>query len=165
MNRYLRCTGLRVVGLMALVCLAGCTDTPKGLSSPSPGYGVHGAADPRFHLTPDQRARVRPDFDASALEHLLSMIPPAGRDTLFAFFVRRPAGQPSPILVDMGDPKLQEALDAVYAPRYEKMTDAELRDLTDAVNHGATEIPGRITVMRRRGLLPRSPEQKSDGEP
>lgn len=154
-----------LVALLALFSAASCSDAHRTLSSPAPGYGFRGTGDPNFHLTPEQRARVRPDFDVNALERLLSMMPAAGRDTLLTFFVRRPPGQPQPLLVEMNEPGLQQVLDEVYAPHYEALSDEELRRLTEMANHGGTELPGRVTVMRRRGLLPQPPEQKPAEEP
>lgn len=121
--------------------------------------------DPDFHLTPEQRARVRPDFDLEALERLVSVIPAAAREDFLRLFRRTQPGEPAPLLLDLEEPELQEMLDAVFAPRWEAYSDEELIAASSPAHMVGSAVPGRTTVMRRRGLLPSSGRNPLAAEP
>ena len=105
--------------------------------------------DASSHLTPAQRAKVIPDYDADALERLLSMVRPDVRDELLSFFVwsDQPAGvgTVSRKLTDLPDPQLQAVLEEVWAPYWDRLP-------ADALDREQAHLPGRDVARRRRAL-------------
>ena len=100
------------------------------------------APDPKYKLTPLERASIRPGFDVDALERLLAAVEAPVRPILLGDFQAVAPGEPASALVKMGDPALQPLLDEVWAPiweRYPEMMDRETKD-----------FPGRKIARQRR---------------
>lgn len=98
--------------------------------------------DSTFHLTEAQRNDVRWGFDVDALERLLAHVPPQYRDNLFQAF-RIPEGNEVRELWYIGDPGLQEMLEEVWAPAWERVPVAKI----DADTSGR---PGKRIAAARR---------------
>lgn len=106
-----------------------------------------------FRFTPEQRAAIRRGFDVDALERLLGMCDAGERERYLKGFSRTEIATPGIFLIEIGDPEKQAALDEVYAPRWEHMSDEDLLAASADPERIAGELPGRRTVMRRRRLL------------
>ena len=125
--------------------------------------------DPSFRLTPAERSKVRPGFDADALERLMGMInPDLRRQTLRAFLVLEPhelePGERYGWITELHDPftgqidpKLQAVLEEVYAPLWDEVSDADLN------NPHSYFYPGRERAKQRREA--RKQEQARNGDP
>lgn len=67
-----------------------------------------GVPDPSFRLSEAERATLLPDFDATALERLLSMYPPERRADLLKRFQASDDGW-ARLVIRLGHPALQGA--------------------------------------------------------
>jgi hypothetical protein len=101
--------------------------------------------DASFRLSAEEKAAVAPAFDPDALERLLSMYPPEGRSGLLLRFQQMPdEGEPRlRLVVSLGYPDLQAALEEVWAPYWDSYTDEEMAAEVDY-------LPGREAARRRR---------------
>jgi hypothetical protein len=96
-----------------------------------------------WRLTQAQRQEVRPGFDVEALERFLGHVTPELRDSLFVAFTM-PRGNEVQELWYVGDPALQELLEEVWAPKWDRVP------LTE-IEADRTERPGkRLAIQRRR---------------
>ncbi|HEX8691702.1 MAG TPA: hypothetical protein VF746_04730 [Longimicrobium sp.] len=111
------------------------TPKPVELRSPAP--------DPHFRLTPAERSKVLPDFDADALERLLSMVIPEMRQEILRHFQPRAPGERLGNLVQFYDPKLQAVLEEVWAPFWDTASDEE-------IEKDWYGMPGRLIAKQRR---------------
>lgn len=96
--------------------------------------------DPSFRLSLEERAKVRPEFDADALERLLGMIhPDLRREIMRNFIAVKPEeldpGERIGWITELYDPatgqidsQLQAVLEEVYAPLWETVSDADLNN-------------------------------------
>ncbi|HET6764393.1 MAG TPA: hypothetical protein VFH27_11995 [Longimicrobiaceae bacterium] len=91
--------------------------------------------DESYHLTPEQRAEIRPGMKPELVERLLAWLPADQRDSVLVnFTMPRPSsfveGEPIhisvPYVMAFQDPVLNEALEAIWAPQWEAATDDEL---------------------------------------
>jgi hypothetical protein len=99
--------------------------------------------DPSFRLTDDERQQMRRFFDLDALERLLAHLPPDGREEVLRCF-RIPLNNQTYELWYIGDPELQEMLEEVWAPMWERRTAEE-------IEADDTDRPGkRLALARRR---------------
>ena len=89
------------------------------------------------------RAKVRPGFDADALERLLANVEPAVRPILLEPFLQPQSGEPAENLVRMGDPSLQPLLDEVWAPMWDLLP-------SHAIDTETKDFPGRELARQRR---------------
>jgi hypothetical protein len=105
--------------------------------------------DPTFRLTDEVRATIAPAYDPDALERLLSMYPSDGREQLLRNFQNLPdESEPRvQVVVRLGHPQLQAALDEVWAPYWCTYTDEEM----DAE---VAYLPGREAARKRRSSWP-----------
>jgi hypothetical protein len=138
----------------ALVVAASACETANIAAGVEPQHTptTYVKADDGFRLTQAQRQEVRPGFDVEALERFLGHVPPELRDTLFVAF-RMPRGNEVQELWYVGDPALQELLEEVWAPKWDRVPLAE-------IEADRTERPGkRLAIQRRRqaGEVSRTP--------
>lgn len=112
--------------------------------------------DPSFRLSPEDRARVRSNFDADALERLMGMIhPDLRRQILRNFLLLEPhelePGERQGWVTELYDPftgqvdpVLQAVLEDVYAPLWDEVSD-------EALNTSHSYFyPGRERAKQRR---------------
>ncbi|MDB4952218.1 MAG: hypothetical protein JWM27_4867 [Gemmatimonadetes bacterium] len=125
------------------------------MSAPPPRPLRLEALDASFHLTPEQKARLRPEMDAAAVEHLVRWLLPEDREAMLANFSIPPVpeyvpGKPYRVsnqtIVGFSDPVLQTALEAIWAPIWARATDAQLIRQADA------PFPGLDAERRKRQL-------------
>ena len=108
-----------------------------------------------YHLGADDRARVRPEFDADALERLLRYLPAADRRAILpAFLYAVPSGEGGPesrntsfSVVGVTDPVLSALLEEVWLPFWRTAPDMVVID-------PYSNVPGANRERRRRGLQP-----------
>lgn len=102
-------------------------------------------ADHGYHLTAADRAKIRPGFDAEALQTLLRVVHPELRSEILAHFQWIDDGVRRGLLVQFHDAELQPLLEEVWAPMWDevKATDADLAENT----YG---FPGRQIAIQRR---------------
>jgi len=98
--------------------------------------------DGTFRLTQQDRKRLRPGFDVSALEKLLGHIPASRRGELLSYFLR-PETSEIRELWYIGDPVLQELLEEVWAPTWDRVPDSEIAADT-------SQRPGKGLALQRR---------------
>jgi hypothetical protein len=106
-----------------------------------------GVPDPNYRLPEEDRAKVGANFDADALERLLSMVPPDTRDDILPSFVPPDPSvgeRPSGWLVRLGHPALQAALEEVWVPYWRHVSDEDLDSGSE------DHIPGRELAKQRR---------------
>lgn len=89
------------------------------MTAPHPNTVRLPAPEASFRLTPEDRASLRPGFDADALERLLAAIEPGARADLLHSFQMPAPGQRLRNTIQMGDPELQPLLDEVWLPFWE----------------------------------------------
>lgn len=119
------------------------------LRAPTPDEG--------FRLSPAERSRVLPDFDAAALERLLAMVKPEMRNEVLRYFQPRDErGEPRGHLVQLHDPRLQAVLEEVWAPFWDNASD-------QALDENLYGMPGREAARRRREARDR--ERERGGQP
>jgi hypothetical protein len=113
-----------------------------------PTFAV-GVPDPSFRLSAEEKAAVAPAFDPDALERLLSMYPPEGRTELLRRFQQMPddAEPRVRLVVRLGHPELQAALEEVWAPYWDSYTDEQM----DAE---VGYLPRREAARKRRVIPP-----------
>jgi hypothetical protein len=72
----------------------------------------------RFTLSPEQKARLRPEVNAEALERLLNAVSGETRDTLLTFFEKSTGGRgrSRAYLTRLDNDEMQHMLDAVIQP-------------------------------------------------
>jgi hypothetical protein len=109
-----------------------------------PTFAV-GVPDASFRLSAEEKAAVASAFDPHALERLLSMYPPEGRAEFLRRFQQMPdeADPRLRLVVRLGHPDLQAALEEVWAPYWESYTDEQMAAEVDY-------LPGREAARRRR---------------
>lgn len=144
---------IAIAALSAAVLMVGGCEPTRGTIMESP------AARPLRLRTPDAEyriprseiAKVRPGFDTAALERLLGMIQPEQRDAILADFQRPKPGEAVTETVFFGDPELQQVLEEVWAPVWDRVPQEVLeRDQSDR--------PGKaIARARREARRPTNP--------
>jgi hypothetical protein len=102
--------------------------------------------DPNFRLTETDRQQLRRFFDLDALERLLSHVPPEHRPEIIQAF-QLPTNNEVRELWYLGDPELQEMLEEVWAPFWQRMP-------LDAVKADDSERPGKRLAIARRKTHP-----------
>jgi hypothetical protein len=102
-----------------------------------------GVPDPAFRLNAEERASVLPGFDVDALERLLSMYPPEGREQLLKRFQPTEDGR-GRMLMRIDHPALQAVLEEVWAPHWLDYPDEA------AIDAEVDYIPGREIAKQRR---------------
>lgn len=103
--------------------------------------------DHEFRLSEGERRRVRPGYDVEALERLLSHVQADRREEILECF-RIPTDNVTHQLVYLGDPGLQELLEEVWAPYWERAS-------TEDILADTSDRPGkRIALERRRSHKP-----------
>lgn len=102
-------------------------------------------ADQSYHLTAADRARIRPGFDAEALQKLLRAVRPELRSEILAHFQVIDDGVRRGLLVQFHEVELQPLLEEVWAPMWDevKATAADLAENTFG-------FPGRQLAIHRR---------------
>lgn len=115
-----------------------------------------------FRLTPSDRAKIREEFDADALERLLSMIRPEMRRKILRHFqVIHPSevepGENLGWITEFTEPQLTAVLEEVYQPAWDQLPDEALD------RPGYTYYPGRELARQRRDLRRRN--QQTGGPP
>jgi hypothetical protein len=130
-----------------LVLASACDTTGRALGpmQPQPRELHIIPRDPAFHLIRQDRQRLRPGFDADALETLLAHIPAASRDEIVSYFMK-PESPEIKELWYIGDPALQEFLEAVWAPMWDHVPEAQIAADT-------TQRPGKRLALQRRRLV------------
>jgi hypothetical protein len=104
------------------------------------------ASDQSYRLSADDRARVRPGFDADALERLLQAIRPDMRQEILAHFqFAEDTTRQYGYLVQFHDPKLQPLLEEVWAPMWD-----ELNARDEDIERDVYGYPGREIALKRR---------------
>ena len=98
--------------------------------------------DTSFHLSATERAQIRRGFDVDALERLLASVPTTRREEILSAF-RIPTGNKTEELWYIGDPGLQELLEAVWAPYWDRVPLAQI----DKDDSGR---PGKRLARERR---------------
>lgn len=99
--------------------------------------------DADYHISPQDRENIRPGFDPDALQRLLAMIVPDARPELLRAFQWPAPGVPASNIVKFQDPDLQELLDEVWLPMWEK-------EIPNAMDNETKEFPGLDLARRRR---------------
>ncbi|HEX2204432.1 MAG TPA: hypothetical protein VHG91_14070 [Longimicrobium sp.] len=100
--------------------------------------------DPSYRIPPEERERLRPEFDAAALERLLARINPEHRPSVLAGFQLPKPGKRTHMEVwYFGDPELQSLLEEVWEPFWDTVP-LELLKVDDS------ERPGRARAQARR---------------
>lgn len=132
----------------ACLALAACETANLAAGGPDPQYTplVLVRRDAGFRLTELQRRQVRPGFDLDALERLLAHVPAEHRDSLFLAF-RAPRGNEVRELWYLGDPALQELLEQVWAPQWDRVPLA-------VIEADQSERPGKRVAIERRRARP-----------
>ena len=139
--------------LVALV-LGACERTQGTLmNSPDPIPLRLQVADQGYHLTAEDRARIRPGFDAGALQKLLRAVRPEMRAEILAHFQLVDDGVRRGLLVQFHDAALQPLLDEVWAPMWD-----EVKASDDDIRQNTYGFPGRQLAMERRAARRRSGE-------
>lgn len=131
--------------VFAALSLTACETANVAAGGPDPRYTplVMMRGDVTFRLTDAQRDQVRPGFDVDALERLLAHVPAERRDSLFVTFTI-PTGNEVRELWYLGDPALQELLEVVWVPMWDRVP-------TQVIEADKSERPGkRLAVERRR---------------
>lgn len=148
-NRPVRRATLLPFVLSAVLLGAGCEPTkPVLMSTPEPLPLRLAVAERDFRLSDADRAEMMPGFDVEALERLLGMINPELRQDFLRHFQMPKNGERLGLLVKVHDPELQKVLEEVWAPQWDKATDAEI----DADIYG---LPGREVARQRRAARAR----------
>lgn len=139
-----RTNALIFTGAVLLLC--GCEHTQGTLmNSPDPLPLRLSVADQGYHLTGAEREKIRPGFDAEALQKLLRAVRPELRAEILAHFQAVDDGVRRGMLVQFHDPELQPLLEEVWAPMWNevKASDADLAANTFG-------FPGRQIAIQRR---------------
>ncbi|MBB4638916.1 hypothetical protein [Longimicrobium terrae] len=106
--------------------------------------------DATFRLTPEERARVRPDLDVDALEQLLAQVTSDVRPVLLQMHMAQQGeGVEGLRPMRMGDPALQPLLDEVWAPVW-------MAAGIEAIRREPRDFPGK-ELARQRLQDPSSP--------
>lgn len=113
------------------------------MSIPPPPEFLLPEPDAAYRLSAAERAKVRPEFDADALERLLAAVVPEVRPMLLRGFQWPEAGQPVSHIVKRGDASLTPLLDEVWAPYWDLLPE-EMINLEDK------DFPGRELARERR---------------
>lgn len=114
--------------------------------------------DSSYMLPPEERAKVRPGYDADALERLLAAVMPDARQIILeGFQVPRPGElQPGEWVtppVHVGDPELQPLVDEVWATAW-----ANYPHLLD---DDSVVYPGKEIAKRRREAVRQREESRT----
>ena len=136
----------RILLSAAALFLSGCEPTQRTLMSSPDALPLRlTVADQGYHLTPADRAKMRPGFDVEALQKLLRAVRPEMRAEILAHFQFAQDGVRRGNLVQFQDAELQPLLEEVWAPMWEevKATDADLAENTFG-------FPGRQIAIQRR---------------
>lgn len=132
-----------LVPTVSLLLAGGCEHAPQPIpTTPSPSSHQARTVTPSFHLTPAQRASVRPEFDVDALERLLRMLPEARRARVLGCF-QKDEDPSRGFLVSLGDPALDAVLEEVWAPYWRQAPD-------EALTQDGDPIPGKRIERARR---------------
>lgn len=102
--------------------------------------------DPNYRLPEVERQRLRRVFDADALERLLARVPPEKREDILASF-RIPDGNTTDELWSFGEPALQEILEEVWTPYWDRLSVEDIR-------RDESGRPGKGAALRRRERNP-----------
>jgi hypothetical protein len=111
---------LRLLPLSVL--LLACEGSPsqvRPMTRPTPDEVFLAAADPEFHLSAAERARIPPAINADQLEALLSRVRPEYRDELLKGFeqlVQQGRISIGPASSTVPDPLLQELIRGISTP-------------------------------------------------
>ena len=99
--------------------------------------------DASYHLSPGSRANVMDIFDVTALEKLISMLPPEHREEVLSHFqYGDPMSEEAPPkLVHFDDPDLQAVLEQVWVPYWYTLPPSAL--------YSDSKIPGRQLALAR----------------
>jgi hypothetical protein len=106
--------------------------------------------DPTYRLPDAERQRIRRRFDLDALERLLAHVAPEHREELQECF-RIPDGNEVRELWHVGDPELQEMLEEVWAPTWDRVP-------LEAIEADRTPRPGKRLALARRKSQPQPHE-------
>jgi hypothetical protein len=100
-------------------------------------------ADASYRISDRDRSNVMNIFDVTALERLISMLPPEDRSDVLSYFqYADPASEyPPPKLVKFDSPELQEVLEHVWVPYWSTLSPAAL--------YSDSQIPGRQLALAR----------------
>jgi hypothetical protein len=134
--------------LIAALTLTACETANMAAGGVDPNYTplVMVRRDAGFRLTEVQRQQVRPGFDLDALERLLAHVPAERRDSLFVAF-SAPQGNEVRELWYLGDPALQELLEQVWAPVWDRVP-------LSVIEADKSERPGKRLAIERRRARP-----------
>ena len=134
--------------VVAALTLTACETANVAAGGPDLHYTplVMVRQDVTFRLTEAQRQQVRPGFDVDALERLLAHVPAERRDSLFVTFTA-PTGNEVRELWYLGDPALQELLEVVWAPMWDRIP-------TEVIEADKSERPGKRLALERRRPRP-----------
>jgi hypothetical protein len=102
--------------------------------------------DPNFRLTDADRQQLRRFFDLDALERLLSHVPSERRPEILQAF-QIPTDNEVRELWYLGDPELQEMLEEVWAPFWQRMP-------LESVEADDSDRPGKRLAIARRQAEP-----------
>lgn len=99
--------------------------------------------DPTYRLPESERRRLRRRFDLDALETLLAHVAPEHREKILECF-RIPENDEVRELWQVGDPELQQMLEEVWAPMWDRVP-------LNVIESDETHRPGkRLAAARRR---------------
>lgn len=141
-------TRIILQAVAAALLVAGCDRHQEVvMTAPRPNTVRLPAADVHFRLTPEERASLRPGFDADALERLLAAIEPGARPDLLRSFQMPEPGERVRNTVQMGDPELQPLLDEVWLPFWESQPARLHKHYADD-----NRWPGLELARRRAGI-------------
>lgn len=147
---------LLMLVLGAVMLSVGCEPTrPVLMSTPEPLPLRMAIPDRDFRLSDADRAEMLPGFDVEALERLLGMMNPELRQDFLRHFQKREGSERLGLLVEVFDPEMQKVLEEVWAPQWDRATDAEI----EANIYG---LPGREVAKQRRAGRGRVKQESSD---
>lgn len=132
--------------LAAVAVVAACETLNEQVVMSEPGYVPVEAPepDPGYRIPPEERARLRPEFDAGAMERLLARLDPEHRTRILAGFqLPRPGERTHMEVWYFDDPELQALLEEVWEPFWDTVP-LEVLKLDDSAR------PGRARAQARR---------------
>jgi hypothetical protein len=132
----------------SLLLAAACEGLNYGITMDAPPPPLRlSVPEEAFSLSASERARVRPGFDADALERLLRMVRPDMRSEILMHFqfVPEGTGRRYGQLVEFHDPQLQVVLEQVWAPMWD-----EVGATDEQIAQNAFQYPGRELARQRR---------------
>ena len=100
-------------------------------------------ADASYQMSDGDKSNVMDIFDVTALERLISMLPPEDRQEVLTHFqYGDPTSEyPPPKLVRFDDPDLQAVLEEVWVPYWDTLSAAAL--------YSDSQIPGQELALAR----------------